>query len=89
MTTLALILIGVVGLSIGVVVIQLAVAEQARMVRKVRADLAEIEAAQEASAQQVAVVTSLPRAGGAPLAGEVLDDSHDPGWEPISPDLIA
>jgi ABC-type proline/glycine betaine transport system permease subunit len=88
-TTLAFVVIGVIGSVVGVVVIQLAVAEQARMTREVPADLAELEAAREAEAQQVSVVTDLPAAHGVVMAGEVLHDTHDSEWEPISPDLIA
>lgn len=87
MTAVVFILIGVVGLMAGVVVIRCAVEEQAQMARGVRADLAEIEAARDA--QEVAVVNDLPRPPAPLLTGEVLSDSHEPDWAPITPDLIA
>lgn len=105
MIDLAFVVIGVVGCVVGVIVIQLAVADQARMAREVRADLAEIEAAREAEGIELRTPVPPPldpgltdpihrdRITGRPLppylAGQVLDDSHAPGWEPISPDLIA
>lgn len=82
-----IVLIGVFGLVIAVVVVRGAIDEHVQMGRELRADIAEMEAAR--APRDGFVVTSMPAPPPALVAGEIVTDSHDPGWEPITPDLIA